>query len=632
MRQSRWLLGLLVAVILVLILAEGAAAALCINPPSGMVLWLTGDNTTTDLSGFGNSGAWQPSAAAAAFSAGEVDQAFDFTGSNSVRVNDAPSLDFGGGSMSIDAWVKLKTGLNQGGFIVNKIEPLPGNTGYGFFIKNQVLQFQFGNAVTFVSNPLPFIVGQWHHVAVTLDRTSATPSLRFYLDGAPAATFSQPSAISLTNAVDLVVGQPFASTLADLAIDELEIFNRALAASEVQSIFGAGSAGKCKCVTPPSGMVSWWPFDDVGGATSLADIIGGNNATPFASPVGAAQGPQPVAGIVGGALNFPKFGSSGLSGARVSPQGALANVGSANFTIDGWVQVPPAAANRLHYIVNKFDSGQNRGYALYVVSPGVPGNERLEFKWGDGANVATVQTIAPMTTGQFHHVAVTFARSASAPTLDIRLYVDGVQAGQQTGSPPGLGSLVNFVFLEVGWQPSTLDEPITIDELEIFNVALGAADIQAIYGAGSAGKCKCTTGGQSIDLTVASTGAVFGVGSGTPATVNSPLTINYSVQGCFGFEMFLIAVVNAPPIVMPPSYYNGSTWVPVPTPLSLITPFLTGGPATSNGPHTLFNGPLPPGTYDLYLACDLFVNGHLDVTFPPLCLSGAFDRLPLTVQ
>ena len=125
---------------------------------------------------------------------------------------------------------------------------------------------------------------------------------------------------------------------------------------------------------------------------------------------------------------------------------------------------------------------------------------------------------------------------------------------------------------------------------------------------------------------------MFGVGNGTPATVNSPLTINYSVQGCFGFEMFLIAVVNAPPIVMPPSYYNGSTWVPVPTPLSLITPFLTGGPATSNGTHTLFNGPLPPGTYDLYLACDLFVNGHLDVTFPPLCLSGAFDHLLMTVQ
>ena len=57
MRQPRWLLGLVVAVACLLCLVEGAAAALCVNPPSGMALWLTGDNNTTDLSGFGNSGA-----------------------------------------------------------------------------------------------------------------------------------------------------------------------------------------------------------------------------------------------------------------------------------------------------------------------------------------------------------------------------------------------------------------------------------------------------------------------------------------------------------------------------------------------------------------------------------------------
>ena len=148
--------------------------------------------------------------------------------------------------MSIDAWVKLKTDLNQGGFIVNKIEPLPGNTGYGFFIKNQGLHFQFGNSLTYSTNPLPFIVGMRHHVAVTLDRTSGTPALKFYLDGTQVANFTSPSAISLTNAVDLFVGQPYASQIADLAIDELEIFNRVLTQQEILDIFNAGPAGKCK--------------------------------------------------------------------------------------------------------------------------------------------------------------------------------------------------------------------------------------------------------------------------------------------------------------------------------------------------------------------------------------------------
>lgn len=388
------------------------------------------------------------------------------------------------------------------------------------------------------------------------------------------------------------------------------------------------------CLPPPPGLIGWWPMEDIAGSASLQDIVGGNHATPFASPVGASQGPQPVPGVVGGAMHFPKFGN-GLSGARVSPQGILASVGAADFTIDAWVQVAdwvqvaPAGANALHYIVNKFDTGQNRGYALYVVSP-ASDYKRLEFKWGDGTTVSTVQAMWPPTIAQWHHAAVTFARNVGGAALDIRLYIDGVQRGQQTGNPPGLGSLANVVPLEIGEQPGTLAAPlVSIDELEIFNVALPASTIQAIYNATSAGKCACTTGGQSVDLTVVGTGAVVGVGSGTAVTTSSPLTVNYSIQGCSGRELILI--LNAPSAFATPVYWNGSAWVPIPSPLSLSTPFVIGGPATSNGVHTLFSGSVPSGTYDVFLVCDLFVNGHLDVTFPPLCLSGAFDHLPLTV-
>ena len=143
----------------------------------------------------------------------------------------------------------------------------------------------------------------------------------------------------------------------------------------------------------------------------------------------------------------------------------------------------------------------------------------------------------------------------------------------------------------------------------------------------------CTTGGQSVDLTVTGAGAVFGVGPGTPAIVNNPLTINYSIQGCFGQEMFLLVGVNAPPLLIPLSSVNssGALVSPLPNPPSLITPFVPAGP--SNGTYTLFSGSLPPGTYDLYLICDVIPNGHLDITLgPPLCLNGAFDYLPLTVH
>lgn len=248
------------------------------------------------------------------------------------------------------------------------------------------------------------------------------------------------------------------------------------------------------CVQAPSGMVAWYPMDEASGASRLRDITGGNDARLFASPVGAAQAPQPVAGVVSGAMIFPKFGN-GLSGARAAPSGALAAIGSADFTIDAWVKFPPSsAANKPHYIVNKFDTTQNKGYSLYLISPGITGNERLELKWGDGNTTLTDQSISPIAPDQWHHVAVTFARNVGSFALDIRLYVDGAQQGQLSGNPPtGVGSPVNFVSLEIGWQPGTVDEPITIDELEFFNRALTWLEIQSIFNAGSAGKCKCVS-------------------------------------------------------------------------------------------------------------------------------------------
>jgi hypothetical protein len=371
-------------------------------------------------------------------------------------------------------------------------------------------------------------------------------------------------------------------------------------------------------------MVAWWPLDETASATSFQDIIGGNNGAPFASPVGTTLGPQPIAGVVGGAIHFPKFGN-GLSGARVDPQGALANIGAANFTIDAWVQVPAAQANRLHYIVNKFDPTQKRGYALYVVSPGVEGNERLEFKWGDGINVSTVQTISSLTTDQWHHVAVTFGRNIGASALEIRLYVDGVQQGQQTGNPPGLGSLVNFIFLEIGWQPGSLDQPISIDELEIFNRTLLQSEIQSIANARSAGKCRpgsCPaitinpatlpngTAGVTYNQSFTATGGAapyaFGVSgaslppgltlsaagtlSGTP-TQKGTFTVVIKatdVNGCVGFRSYQL-VIECPDIVINPiSLPRGRIGTPYSQTLTAT------GDCTPQG-FSLLAGTLPPG-------------------------------------
>ena len=57
-------------------------------------------------------------------------------------------------------------------------------------------------------------------------------------------------------------------------IDEVEIFNRALAATEIKAIYDAGRLGKIKpaAIAPPPGMIGWWPGDG-----NSNDIVGSNH-------------------------------------------------------------------------------------------------------------------------------------------------------------------------------------------------------------------------------------------------------------------------------------------------------------------------------------------------------------------
>ncbi len=482
----------------------------CAPPPAGMVAWYTGDDTTPidhlaqhdgTFTGVPFSSVfWKVGGGALGFSSSPL-------GSETyVHVPDPLGIlsVSPGAPFSVDTWVMRDPAPPSGHQpLLNKryAPSVFGQPSHGYYIGlfNGNLRVELAdglgvtNSTVFQSNLSIPADGQWHFVAVTVQRTSANGG-RMYVDGAAPFVFNaslRPG--SLANAADLLIGAGYPTGGAlvgfDGLMDEIELFDRELTPQDVTDIFLADVAGKCKCTAPPADMVAWWPLDETAGATSFVDIIGGNDATPFASPVGDPSGPQPDTGVVFGAIHFPKLGN-GLTGARVAPSVQLNNVGSAEFTIDAWVKFDAGSpANDPHYIVNKFDTTTSRGYAFYIQSPGIPNNERLEFKWGAGpGNSSAVQTISALAPDQWYFVAVTVRRNVGGSALEIRLYVNGVQEGVQfVGNP--VGSLVNFLFLEIGWQPGTIDEPITLDELEIFERALSVNEILRIYRAGGAGKC-----------------------------------------------------------------------------------------------------------------------------------------------
>jgi alpha-tubulin suppressor-like RCC1 family protein len=224
----------------------------CVVPPADMVLWLSGDHHSLDLSGNGNDATLQ---GAAAYTVGQVDDAFLVSAhTDFLTVADDPSLNFTG-NFSIDAWVRSTNGSTA--TIIDKRTGSTSNpVGYHFFISAANLGFQLGDGSPFLNHIAPgppINDSNWHHVAVTVDR-AATTGGRLYIDGAVVLTFdptTRPG--SIVNASTLRIGQRFLSGPQPFsgAIDEVEIFDRAITAAEIQAIFGARAAGKCKPLPPP---------------------------------------------------------------------------------------------------------------------------------------------------------------------------------------------------------------------------------------------------------------------------------------------------------------------------------------------------------------------------------------------
>jgi hypothetical protein len=440
---------------------------------------------------------------------GKVAGALHFDGVNDhVRVPNQAELNVGTGHFTLDAWVRVSTPAPSGLLVLVDKRSGPTPKGYSLFLYNGKLGFQMANGAgssTCASTPTPGVAcvnygattpnvadGQWHHVAAVVDRNDTTGGVRLYVDGVQVFS-GAPLTGNLDNTSDLYLGvRTPAMGGGDFfpgRLDEVELFKRALTPAEIQAIFNAGSAGKCKCVQPPSAMTAWWSLDEPSGTTAQDRAGVANNGTH-------QNGPLPTPGMVAGALHF-----DGVDDHVRVPNHAELNVGTGHFTLDAWVRTQSSG---LVVLVDKRSGPTPKGYSLYLV------NGRLGFQMANGValigtwcapspspNLPCVNYVAPPTSnvadGQWHHVAAVVDRNDTIG--GVRLYVDGALVF--TGAPivaPLSDNVDNPSDLYLGVQTPAMGGggffPGDLDEVELFKRALTQAEIQAIFHAGAAGKCK----------------------------------------------------------------------------------------------------------------------------------------------
>ncbi|MBC8097669.1 MAG: LamG domain-containing protein, partial [Akkermansiaceae bacterium] len=278
--QKSFLTLLFGLLILPAVLAADKAAAKnsppCAPPPSGLVSWWRGEGNATDAGG-GNSGSLQNGAT---FAPGMAGQAFSFDGvKGSVNMPHAANLGVGK-QVTIEFWMKSGPGnlmntccqglVTSEFYLIEISSGSQSRVGINFIISTdngasyaQISEANGGGAVVSPE--------QWHHIAGTYDGSR----LQLYVDGQawgnPMAHTGNISAMSPGGFVAIgsedgrvndrtCVGTRYFKGL----IDEPAIYNRALSAAEIQSIYNAGSAGKCR---EPVSTVTLTDFKLIGNLT-----------------------------------------------------------------------------------------------------------------------------------------------------------------------------------------------------------------------------------------------------------------------------------------------------------------------------------------------------------------------------
>jgi hypothetical protein len=230
----------------------------CVQPPEGMVSWWDGTQLEDDDICFvddimdGNVGVCWNTAETEFFSAnGYVGDGYYFNDYDSwIQISDSDNLDVT--SITIDAWVFAQDPIGDGWPVVYK------EGSFGLFVDdgNEVIC-----GIATLDNPeQDYNVGStltsntWTHIACTYDENVGV--IKLFVNGVHVAgLLTETNAMFVSSGNLFIGGVPSGGFFVGL-IDEVEIFNRALSQSEIQDIYNAGSAGKCK----PGSETYWRVF------------------------------------------------------------------------------------------------------------------------------------------------------------------------------------------------------------------------------------------------------------------------------------------------------------------------------------------------------------------------------------
>jgi hypothetical protein len=268
------------------------------------------------------------------------------------------------------------------------------------------------------------------------------------------------------------------------------------------------------CTTPPGGLVGWWTGDGTANT-----FVGTNNGT--------LQGGATATGV---GMVAQAFSLNGTTAYVQIPDSTLLR--PTNLTVEAWVlftslnSTGNAPAGQ-QFIVFKQNTRNRSSEGYYLGKERPAGKDVFAFAvTAANGKTANVYSTNAITTNVWYHVA------GLRGSNSVQIYVNGQLHSQ---------AVVNFaqnygnfpLYFGTSGQ-SSLDGKLAglLDEVSLYNRALSASEIAAIYNAGSAGKCKVAT---APGITTPPESQTVAVGSNVLFTVvasgTTPLSYQWQLTG-----------------------------------------------------------------------------------------------------
>ncbi len=226
-------------------------------------------------------------------------------------------------------------------------------------------------------------------------------------------------------------------------------------------------------ISEGEGLVGWWAMDEGSGDIST-DSSGRNlNGT-------LVNGPTTVSGKINGAFQFAR-----TSDQYVDP-GNISAIKGPNMTVTAWFKPGELNNNR---IISSYaatasggsdpDNGMHQRDSMMIVSTGKLRGAISSYSGcsGSGNINLLADSVDSVSVGSWSFGAITL----NYPSSTIQVFLNGAYQSQATSTNMNCQSDFNYVW--IGRRKTYTNMEGTLDDVRIYNRALSAAEIAAIYNA-----------------------------------------------------------------------------------------------------------------------------------------------------